>query len=578
MTRRRYLVWICAGWLVLALMRLLTNVASGSLTELSLLRLMAIVFPVAALWIPVSALILLVNRSRVASRPAALVGTHVGVAALTSLIEPFWLITVIGWLRAGRPYLEAFLSRLDINLLLYAIIVAADVAWLRLQALKQRELAAARLEQTLVDVQLHGLAIQLQPHFLFNALQFVAETAHDDLNAARRTLALLRGLVEQAFALEIRVEVTVAEEISFLRAYGEIQKSRFGDRFSLSMKVDDTALDGAIPPLLLQPLVENASRHGFARRGSGGHIEVTVRRTRGDMLSVVVADDGVGLSDAIKEGQGLTVTRRRLARLYGGDAHLSLARASDGRTESRLRFPYRVARAVSAERPVPVVAAQSPVESNGAFERIAARVPFSARVAAGWLGLILLLIIGTYAGVALHVFWPDALPGLKSLFLDEMVGAPFWIVLTIVAVVAARRLSGWWAIPQHALLACVVAVSHAALGGAVAAHVFNVPSSQSDYRFLRWAPWDVLVYVALVLLARAHDLGDWMRAKMREEVTLNEQVVHATTRLARLRETQSVLLTSLDEVIASPNMETLDRAVVEFADFLRIDVMAGVTE
>jgi len=90
---------------------------------------------------------------------------------------------------------------------------------------------------------------------------------------------LLRGLVEQAFTLEARLEVTVAEEISFLRAYAEIQKSRFGDRFSLSMKLDENAMDGAIPPLLLQPLVENASRHGFASRGSGGHVEVMVRRT-----------------------------------------------------------------------------------------------------------------------------------------------------------------------------------------------------------------------------------------------------------------------------------------------------------
>jgi hypothetical protein len=86
----------------------------------------------------------------------------------------------------------------------------------------------------------------------------------------------------------------------------------------------------------------------------------------------------------------------------------------------------------------------------------------------------------------------------------------------------------------------------------------------------------MLVYATLVLVVRSQDLGAWMRAKMREEVTLNEEVVKATGRLARFREMQSLLLMSLDDVIESPTMETLDRSVVEFADFLRFDVMGGV--
>src|SRR5439155_17775642 len=177
------------------------------------------------------------DRFRLASRTIKLAATHVTIASVVAVVEPLWVVIVLGSLRMKSEYLETLIARIDINLLLYAVVVGADVSWMRLQALKARELAAARLEQALVDVQLHGLAIQLQPHFLFNALQFVAETAHDDLAAARRTLTLLRGLVEQAFALESRVEVTVAEEISFLTAYGEIQRSRFGDRFSLSMSV-----------------------------------------------------------------------------------------------------------------------------------------------------------------------------------------------------------------------------------------------------------------------------------------------------------------------------------------------------
>jgi hypothetical protein len=214
--------------------------------------------------------------------------------------------------------------------------------------------------------------------------------------------------------------------------------------------------------------------------------------------------------------------------------------------------------------------------SSSTLDRLAERIPFGARVAGVWLGLLALMLLGTYASVALHAFWPDAVPGLKGLFRDELIAVPFWILLTTLAVFAARRLSGRWAIPIHAAIAISIGVTHDLLSEPIARRLFHITSA--DVEFAHWALWDVLVYAAIVLVAHSHDLGDWVRAKMREEVTLNEEVLRATSRLTRLRETQSVLLASLNDVIASPTMETLDRAVVDFADFLRIDVMAGVTE
>jgi hypothetical protein len=585
-SRKYAAVLILCGWLGLSLMRILANMASGAIDSYNLtwLQLITLVVSVAAFWMPVAVLVLYLDRSR-RGRPLLLLHLISGLAVVA--LEPAWVAAIVPTFGLARDYLGNLIARSDINVLLYAVIVGADVAWRRLQLLKQREVAAAKLEQTLVDVQLHGLALQLQPHFLFNALQFVAETAHDDLETARRTLRLLRGLVEQAYAMENRVEVTVAEEISFLRDYAEIQKSRFGDRFSISLNVDDTALDGGIPPLLLQPLVENASRHGFARRGSGGHIEVLVKRTRRNELSIVVADDGVGLSGQIREGQGLSVTRRRLERLYGSDAHLALARASDGRTESRIRIPFQavepddhhgaqepewiptsVSAVVDDSSPVlPTLTAELPIP-----QRLPRSLPF--RIAAVWLAIMTMLMAGTYLGVALHVYWPMKLPGLQALFLDEMVGVPFWIALTVLALVAARRLSGRWAIPIHAFLALSVAIAHAALGNTVARVLYGVQTVEPG--FSHWGTWDMLVYAALVLFAQSHELGAWVKTKMREEVTLNAEVVKATGRLARFREMQSLLLMSLDDLVESPTMETLDRSVVEFADFLRFDVMGGV--
>ena len=575
-SRRGLALSIVAGWLSLSAMRFAANIVGGGLGELGWSELAAIILSVCSIWMPVSAAILWLDRSDTLRRPRSLVLAHLGFVAGVVTIEPAWLNMVLrGFGLPTDEYLSLLISRLDINALIYGVAVAADIASLRLQVLKLREVAAARLEQTLVDIQLHGLALQLQPHFLFNALQFVAETAHDDLEAARRTLRSLRSLLEQAYALESRVEVTVAEEMSFLRAYGEIQRSRFGDRFSLSLNVDETAMSGGIPPLLLQPLVENASRHGFARRGSGGHIEVIALRTRSDMLSIVVADDGVGLSGQLREGQGLSVTRRRLARLYGNDAHLTLTRAGDGRTEARVRIPFRPPqiqeRANITEPAAPVPSSEFPVPSS----RFIDRIPFAARVAGVWFALMGLMIGCTYAGVALHVFWPERLTDLKALFLDEMIGVPFWIALTIAAVFGAQRLSGRWAVPVHALMAVTIAGAHTILARTIALRVFGVQPTP-DNNPAHWATWDVLVYAALVLIARSHELGDWVRTKMREEVTLNEEVMNATSRLARFREMQSLLLTSMDEVIGSPSMETLDRSVVDFADFLRFDVMGGV--
>jgi hypothetical protein len=593
MPRRRIALTILGAWLGLSLLRLVANIASGAMDEfhLTTAQLAALSVIVAYFWVPVALFVVWFDgRPR---RLATLIVTHIGGAAAVIVAEPLWVDAIVPSFGLPREYLGTLISRLDINVLVYAVIVASDVVWRRLQAVKLREVAAAKLEQTLVDVQLHALALQLQPHFLFNALQFVAETAHNDLEAARRTLGIIRRLVEQAFALESRVEVTVAEEISFLRDYAEIQRSRFGDRFSMAFNVDDAAITGGIPPLLLQPLVENASRHGFARRGSGGHIEVIVKRTRRNELSIVVADDGVGLSGQLREGQGLSVTRRRLERLYGNDAHLALARASDGRTESRIRVPFRELgtetsepgfentpghrEAESDDGPtVPnsqfSVHDQFPVPEQSRIAAWIARIPFAGRVAAIWLAILALVIGGTW-GTARYIYW-SKLPETRALFLDELVGLPFWVALTAIAVIAARRLSGRWAMPIHAFLALLVAVVHAALGNTVARVVWGV--QQPAPGFSHWGTWDVLVYVGLVLVIRSQDLGSWMRAKMREEVTLNEEVVKATGRLARFREMQSLLLMSLDDVIESPTMETLDRSVVDFADFLRFDVMGGV--
>ena len=562
------------GWVCLLLMRLAMNYAGASSLQ-TLPRIAVVVVPVTAFWIPIIAIALWIDRRNTRRRGA--LGLHVLAAATAAVVEPFVARQILSSVGVDRQYIALFVGRFDTNILIYALIAAADYGLLRLEAFRARERAAARLEQALADAQLQALAIQLQPHFLFNALQFVAETAHDDLPAARRTLSHLRNLMREAFALEHRVEVRVAEEVSFLAAYGEIQRSRFGERFELRIDVADEARSAAIPPLLLQPLVENAARHGFGQRAAGGRVEVTVR-AEGGMLKITVADDGVGLPDRLVEGQGLSVTRRRLERLHGEAASLSLRRES-GRTITAIHFPSRpvpMLQAVHSDQgggpaagPMPRRAVDPDERSDEWARDDRGHMPIGVRLVAFWAIMMSLVIGATAAARYFGPAYPGSF-GIETLLADEVVGFPFWLAMTLAAL-GTRRLRGAWSIPAHAIIGLALAMGHVFLGDDVARLALGEARERAAYQ--QWATWDVLVYAALVVITRAHDLREWVRDKARQEVTLSAQVVQANLRLDHLREMQSELLAALDAVIASPTMETLDRAVVDFAEFLRADVM-----
>lgn len=564
MTRPSLVRVFGAGWLVLLILRVIAN-AVGVSSLASIPQIIGVVLPVTSVWIAVIAVVLWVDRT-LALRGVMLVAVHAALALAVALWEPLVARVALGSVGITRSYSTMLVGRLDTNVLIYALVVVADVTILRLEAYRARVLAASRLEQALTDAQLHALAIQLQPHFLFNALQFVAETAHDDLAAARRTLELLRGLVQQAFSLEQRVEVTVAEELEFLRAYGEIQRSRFGERFDMVIDADPASLEYAVPPLLLQPLVENASRHGFAARSQGGRVRVSVASV-GRALTIVVADDGEGPRTPIREGQGLSVTRRRLDRLHGPLADFTLGRNGNGLTEARIRMPAR--------KPM----APSGLSTTHMTQSFAAEPP--ARVApitgpgsligglALFWGILMALVLG--ATFVAGAFGPmPAVPSLAYL-MDEMVGFPFWAAMTVAAVVISRALRGSAAFAAHVIAALTLVAMHVMLGDDVAALVADGPPRPGAYQ--QWAVWDLLVYAMLVVVARSHELRVWLQDKVREEIALGGRFLDASRRLARLREMQSVLLASLDEVIASPTMESLDRSVVEFAEFLRGEVM-----
>ena len=214
---------------------------------------------------------------------------------------------------------------------------------------KQRESQAARLAAQVAEARLGALRMQLHPHFLFNSLNAITVLVRDqDTASATRMLELLSDVLRQVLRADQAHEMSLADEIGFLERYLAIEQVRFSDRLRVRFDVDGALLDAAVPAFLLQPLVENALRHGIANRADGGVVEISAHRD-GDVLVLSVTDNGPGIAastgqrDTGGNGLGLPNIRERLTTLYGPQATLEL-RASDTRGSGTLavvRLPYR---------------------------------------------------------------------------------------------------------------------------------------------------------------------------------------------------------------------------------------------
>jgi signal transduction histidine kinase len=200
-----------------------------------------------------------------------------------------------------------------------------------------RELKASQLEAKLAVAQLEVLKMQLQPHFLFNTLHAISALMYRDVESADRMLTRLSDFLRLALDSAGVQEVNLKEEIEYLDKYLEIEQVRFGDRLEVRRTIDAATLDLLVPNLILQPLVENAVRHGIAPRASGGRIDVRAQAADGT-LAIEIADDGPGAAE-VREGVGISNTRARLEHLYGTAAHLDLANVPGGGFRVRLELP-----------------------------------------------------------------------------------------------------------------------------------------------------------------------------------------------------------------------------------------------
>ena len=236
-----------------------------------------------------------------------------------------------------------YLMNLDWALMTYSAIVGVSYALGYYRESRARAIRAAHLETRLAEARLKTLEAELHPHFLFNTLHAISSLVHTQPDAADRMISRLSDLLRITFSRSDAACIPLHEELEFLQKYLEIEQTRFQDRLAVDYDIDPDTLDAEVPRLILQPLVENAIKHGVAPHTGPGAISIGSRRD-GERLCLVVRDNGMGLSGGARArlhgGVGLSNTRDRLECLYGADHALDFRESNPGLTVE-MRLPFR---------------------------------------------------------------------------------------------------------------------------------------------------------------------------------------------------------------------------------------------
>jgi two-component system, LytTR family, sensor kinase len=301
------------------------------------------------IWFPLLPLVFYTARTRrfEPGQRGRAVLSHVMVGLFCGLIHA-WLylrfLGVIDPLPPGTPNPGAFLFYVLTAFWKYFVFIGIYYAFLYYRRSRESQVRAAQLETHLAQARLGALRSQLHPHFLFNTLHAVSMLNFTDVDAANRILTRLGDLLRLTLARSSDQEITLARELEMLRPYCDIEQTRFQDRMEVRFDIDDDALNALVPTLVLQPLVENAIRHGIAKRPEGGTIEIAAR-VHGGQLQLSVQDDGRGLpadwDPDTDQRVGLSNTRARLRELYGDQQSFELHNRPEGGLRVAIALPLR---------------------------------------------------------------------------------------------------------------------------------------------------------------------------------------------------------------------------------------------
>ena len=279
----------------------------------------------------------------------------VGHSLLRGLVYPVWDFDIRGYAWAfwnSQSHTFTFKWKSFERLLLYNTVQDVFAVYLPIvfvavginyyKRFRERELRASEMEAQLAKAHLQELKSQLQPHFLFNTLHSISALMHIDVHAADRMMTCLSDLLRLSLENTGVQVTTLKRELEFLNTYLAIEKIRFGDRLKIVMDIPSTMLDVAAPHLILQPLVENAIRHGISRSTAPGEVLIAAKRD-GRHLCLQIRDNGPGVNEPVlTRGVGLEATRKRLQTLYGDDQCIEIRNMPERGAEVRVRIPFSV--------------------------------------------------------------------------------------------------------------------------------------------------------------------------------------------------------------------------------------------
>jgi two-component sensor histidine kinase len=352
-THRRLRVWslVFGFWTLLALSYSASQVIS-SINEGhpgSWARALAWNFLDFYLWMALTPLVGWLGR-RAAPGWRSFCAVHIPCSIIVAALQSAAMMSLYWWMCGPNPQgtiatfgefvHEESVYKFHLALLTYWLILVVLRGMASQRSLKDERLRISQLEGQLAQSQLQALRMQLQPHFLFNTLNAISALALADPAQARLMISRLSDFLRMTLEERHAQQVSLSREMQFLECYLGIQQVRFRDRLATHLDVADDSLNAAVPNLILQPLVENALRHGLLAKAGSGNLHISARR-EGDQLCLRVDDDGLGLPPSGHlEGIGLNNTRARLHALFGEAAVMHLSRIVGGGTRAELRFPF----------------------------------------------------------------------------------------------------------------------------------------------------------------------------------------------------------------------------------------------
>jgi two-component system LytT family sensor kinase len=295
----------------------------------------------------------LLKRFPLPSKEAAPWVVHGGACLVTGVAWATWAALLehatnpFAYARGAGPFAllwqSKFLGNLVADVILYGAIATVSITFEAHRHLSHQREASARLAGLLAQAQLAALRLQLEPHFIFNALNAVTGLIREkkDQDAIAVTVAL-GDLLRRVTDRSERHFVTLEEEVDFLQKYLDIQHFRFAERLRYQIDIPGGLMKAQVPDFIVQPLVENAIKHGISRRARGGQLKVSATR-EGAVMTLSVCNDGPLLPEELQEGVGLSNTRQRLLALYGNAQALTLQNHAASGVLATITFPYREA-------------------------------------------------------------------------------------------------------------------------------------------------------------------------------------------------------------------------------------------